>query len=579
MPRFPAAAALAAVLIAAPAAQEVRTERVVIRPALPYVHDAGRQPDSLIVKFDDRHRVRLRGQQLVAVDGGDVDSVREALGTARIERLFSRSEDDLDRERAELQPRVPPGEPPLADLNNYYRVRTTGIAQTVQLTNALNRLDAIETCYPEPIAVPAGDIPPPTPLFESQQNWLGPAPAAFGYLPLQSVVGMRSPDNRVAHLEGDWHLGHEDQSDLIAANVIGLQPVSFGTWRDHGTACVGILAANRNGWGMRGMASDTRRLYLSSLENGAANMVSLVTAVLGAGDVMTSSFAWLLQQQYQAPLDYEQASYDAVRAAATKGIHYVFVAGNTGQDLTNTAIYGDRYLPTSASSGGYIVAATDPGASGRVAWSNFGPTHVITNGWGSGVATLGYGTLFDPGDVRQRYTAAFAGTSAAAPQVAGVIAAYVGAVRAQTGQILSVAQVKNALRTTGNPVGGNIGNRPDLGQLLALHGLPDALLVTEDAPPGGFFRYELSGNGGEAFGAFISIGRGSAQIGLNRPFLLDTSVLLYLGGGVIDLSGKKTLSMRIPNNPSLLDSEWYLQALLDRGGVLHLSSSASLWVH
>lgn len=574
------AAATLVVALPLPAQQDPGFRaRAVVRPTLPYHYDAAAQvPDRVVLKIREGVVARLRDGQLRAQPTDGVDALRAVLGAVRIDRLFTRPVAELDQERSDLQKRMPANESPLADLNNYYRLTTSGVAETERLVNALNRLPIVETAYAEPLPVPIDDIPPPTPNFVGQQGHLGAAPAAFGYDAVQHIVGARFPDHDMAHLEGGWILGHEDCDWLATTSFVGSPPsgtYNSSTWTQHGTACVGLMVAGRNGYGTLGFASDCHKFYLCSLTNGGANMVSLVTALLAPGDVMSSSFAYVTGS-YQAPRDWPQADFDAVRMAAAKGIHYTFGAGNTGHDLEDSTVFGGRYLPTAQSSGGYIIGMTDPGASGRRSDSNYSANHVIANGWGSSVTTLGYGDLFNGNnDPRQFYTSNFGGTSAAGPQVAGVIAAYVGIVEEQTGVVLTVSQVQADLRATGTPVSGSIGNRPDLNQLLALHGLPDGLLIHSDGTPGGSFTGEVQGGAGQAYAVVIAAARGRVVIGANRPLLIDPNGMVPLLGGTVGAGGTTPFTIPVPAIASLSGNDFYLQAAAVQGSTLHLSNSAT----
>jgi subtilisin family serine protease len=93
--------------------------------------------------------------------------------------------------------------------------------------------------------------------------------------------------------------------------------------------------------------------------------------------------------------------------------------------------------------------------------------------WGAEVRTTGYGTLFDPGDVRQRYAAAFGGTSSASAIVAGAVAAVQGALLARGLPPLEPAEMRDLLVSTGTPQGGvdPIGPQPDITAALAALGI------------------------------------------------------------------------------------------------------------
>ena len=259
---------------------------------------------------------------------------------------------------------------------------------------------------------------------------------------------------------------------------------------------------------------------------------------------------------------------------------YTFSAGNTSDSLDDTAKFGDRYLPTSQSSEGFIIGATEGGDTARANFSSYG-TRIDANGWGRNVATLGYGNLFQAGsDDLQDYTATFSGTSSAAPSVAGVIAALVGAVHEQNGQLLTIAQVRAALATTGTPIPGpeNIGNRPRLDQLLAAFGLPDGLLVTQQATVGGSFTYEVRGSEGEIWGLLLASRRGTTATPWNRPILLEVTRMFAYAGGTLPAGGVLTQTDPVPNDPVLRGADFFLQAGFARNGTVHVSNSAELLI-
>lgn len=578
-----ALSSFAAVLGAQSAPDEVaRTERWVYRPATPIrIDPTSPIADRVTLKFRDSLRVRLSGAELFDRDGADLRAVNGALRGASVERLFTRSTDELDAERERVARNLARGEPPLADLNNWFAVRTTGAAATERLVEALLAEPVVETAYAEFAVARTTDIPPPTPLLESSQSYLGAPPAGYAYDAVQTIVGARGQGLYLAQLEGKHTLDHEDVTSVTAATILGL-PASAGwsSWQQHGTACLGIMGAQRNAYGVRGMASDHAAFYTASLQNGAANMVSLATAALRAGDVMSSSYAWVVSSLH-APADWDQSTYDAIRIAAAAGIVYTIAAGNTNHDLADTAIYGNRYLPASTPSGAFITGASGAGDSSRAGFSNFGAV-VVANCWGSGVATTGYGSAFDPGDLRQQYTYSFSGTSSATPALAGVIASLCGAIQEQLGRTPTLAEIRSALLSTGTAIpgnGGGVGTRPDLVQLFAAFGLPDGLAVTQDAVLGGTATLAVQGPAGAPHGLLLAFATGDTSFGANRPLLLDVANLIVAGSAVLDGNGSASHSFSVPADPSLLGAELFFQSVQVRSGALHLSNSVMLWIH
>ena len=117
------------------------------------------------------------------------------------------------------------------------------------------------------------------------------------------------------------------------------------------------------------------------------------------------------------------------------GIIVVAAAGNGKQDLDGGNWVGDPgeevffqyygfYLAWGDSGAIMIGAGTPDAQHDRLGFSTFG-SRIDMQGWGTAVATLGYGDLRPIDglqDDRQYYTTDFGGTSSATPIVAGVAA-------------------------------------------------------------------------------------------------------------------------------------------------------------
>jgi subtilisin family serine protease len=123
-------------------------------------------------------------------------------------------------------------------------------------------------------------------------------------------------------------------------------------------------------------------------------------------------------------------------------------------------------------SGAIIVGAgMSPayGSSARAAhdFSTYGST-VDLQGWGDGVVTTGYGTLYSAEGVNRYFASGFNGTSSATPVVAGSVASLQGRYKSLYGTFLTPASVKSRLRTYGTAQTGtkNIGPLPDLRRAL-----------------------------------------------------------------------------------------------------------------
>jgi hypothetical protein len=171
---------------------------------------------------------------------------------------------------------------------------------------------------------------------------------------------------------------------------------------------------------------------------------------VGPGDVI------LIEQQTSVcggtqfgPSEWQQSVFDAIAAATALGIVVVEAAGNGGVNLDDPAC-GDRFDRNVRESGAIIVGAGSPSSHSRLGFSSYG-SRVDLQGWGTSVTTAGYGGLFNPGDIRQRYTSSFNGTSSASPVVTGAVLAVQGAVMAMGLAPVDPIVLRQALVDTGTP--------------------------------------------------------------------------------------------------------------------------------
>ena len=139
----------------------------------------------------------------------------------------------------------------------------------------------------------------------------------------------------------------------------------------------------------------------------------------------------------------------------------------------------NSFRRTNRDSGAIVVGAgaPPPGTHGRnhgpdrsrLDFSNWGAL-IDAQGWGREVTTCGYGDLQGGANEDLWYTDTFSGTSSASPIVTGAIACIQGMAKARGRPVLTPAQVRNCLRSTGSsqqdapgrPATQRIGNRPDI---------------------------------------------------------------------------------------------------------------------
>ncbi|GGP34797.1 S8 family serine peptidase [Streptomyces melanogenes] len=406
------------------------------------------------------------------------------------------------------------------DLTLFHRVRG-GEDRLEELASRLAGLPGIDTAYVKPSALPAtgpfgakddGDARADegrrekegaaTPDFSGRQGYLGPAPdgvdAAWAWL----QAGGSGEGVSIVDVEAAWQLGHRDLGPKLAGIVAGT-PVEDLAWRNHGTGVLGVLGGSRTGSGTLGIVPEAVLAVASIHGIGTARAITGAADRLTPGDILLVplhrpgprfGYAADDDQRGHIPLEWWPDDYAAVRYATARGVVVVEAAGNGAESLDD-ALYEARpdgfpawwrnpFDPAAPSSGAIVVGAgaPPPGTHGRdhgpdrsrLGFSNFG-TRVDAQGWGHEVTTAG-GFWNRPGELQGGqsedtwYTDAFSGTSPAAAQVAGVLAALQGMLRTAGLAPLAPEPLRELLRRTGSPQreapgrpsSQRIGTRPDL---------------------------------------------------------------------------------------------------------------------
>lgn len=212
---------------------------------------------------------------------------------------------------------------------------------------------------------------------------------------------------------GDW-----TEVDECAAG----DPGADSSW--HGTHVAGIVAAlTNNGTGVAGTAHDARVVPIRVLGRCGGYLSDVADGVVWAAGGTVSDIpenpnpARIISMSLGGGGGCDTTMQNAIDAARGRGAAVIVAAGNQGADAAN-------FMP--ANCAGVIAVAAVTRAGGRTFYTNFGPmVAVAAPGGDSGSAaadnilsTLNEGTTTPAAD---NY-AAYAGTSMATPQVAGVAA-------------------------------------------------------------------------------------------------------------------------------------------------------------
>ena len=318
----------------------------------------------------------------------------------------------------------------------------------------------------------AAQTPPEN--YEQLQFHLNSAPEGIDARFAWGLAGGTGLGIRVLDVETGWHTDH-----------LEFGPVFFDNGKngesDHGTAVWGEIAAKPNGIGVTGIAYDVSwglagNGFAGDWQNYPSTLAAVIEeaiAQLNAGDILVLEQHAPLVDDY-GPIEYFEPIFNLLKIATSRGIHCVAAGGN-GYSNLDDAKYGGAFDLSVRDSGCVLVGAVDspkgPRVRERSDFSNYG-SRVDAAGYGEDVVTTGYGDLHW-GMFENRlasYTNQFSGTSSATPIVAGAMASLLGVAKVR-GIVISPAELRQALRSTGSTQVGNtserVGNLPDLRALVS----------------------------------------------------------------------------------------------------------------
>lgn len=449
---------------------------------------AGSQPypceeDLIEVMFAPDSRVRMRNGSLIDFSGNalaGLDQLSQKLSKFEWSRLCDLPEEQLD----EIQAR---GEDntgnPIYNLNNIYRLRIPAGSDIWTISGELEALPGI--IYARPVPKPMATPFPPD--YTIQQGYLRPAtsvPKGIDADYAWTQTGGGGTGVTVCDLEYSWNFEHMDISKAVGTQVNPNPIVDPFSDNNHGTAVIGEMVSDNNGWGTKGVSfgaalktCGTYYPYPSPTWN-VAGAIAYAIPSLASGDVI------LLEQQWDygnpansfVPIEwwgnaYPNAQtlnpvYAAIQNAVSSGISVVEAGGNGNVNTDLLSWYGNSGAVI-VGAGGIVGGAYPEGDLERLSFSSYGSRFDL-QGWGEGVTTTGYGDLDSTEGVNFFYTSQFAGTSSASPIVASAIACCTGYGRAHSVSTLNLkpAKLLEILSYTGTPQAltppGNIGPRPDL---------------------------------------------------------------------------------------------------------------------
>lgn len=319
-----------------------------------------------------------------------------------------------------------------------------------------------------------------TPNFESKQFYLEASPKGVGARDAWTLKGGTGENVRVVDVEVCWEQNHEDFKTPF---YVGANPKCDDT--NHGTAVWGEVAAKRDGKGVTGIAHGTDFGIYGFIEGDLDDVndqyiSGMNTAVQGAMKNLSAGDVLIIEQHMVGPdhgkyvaVEYWPHIYEQLKKATEAGIICVEAAGN-GNSNFDGDIYAGAFDLEKRDSGCILVGAGDHNTLNRLSFSNYG-SRVDAFAFGSDVTTTAYGDLFNGGSSTRKYTSNFSGTSSATPIVSGAVAV-VSSLAKQAGKVITPAQMRDALRSSGTFQGTRtqnerIGNLPNIAELIQILGI------------------------------------------------------------------------------------------------------------
>jgi hypothetical protein len=249
---------------------------------------------------------------------------------------------------------------------------------------------------------------------------------------------------------------------------------------DHGTAVLGVLVAADNGYGITGLLPRAQAIFFPAVTVAQGGRVA--TALVSAGEMLGDGDVLCIPLEYGAGFTLGSDTFANQLFGVVDGLGTTIVipAGNGGfsvQTVTNPiaitvgSVWPGSQTPVPYGANNALISPGSlpyPGFSYcRYRSSNWGQTigngNIDVAGWGTGICTLGVGTLFNDGTRLQTYQASFGQTSGACAMIAGLVGAMNGFAVEAFGGSIGTPRIRNILNnlatdSQGNPTGGFIGS-------------------------------------------------------------------------------------------------------------------------
>lgn len=341
------------------------------------------------------------------------------------------------------------------------------------LMGKLSKQEQVELVYPDATPMDLALSATAIPNFSSQQYYFNaPEDKKTGYVlgglnivAADSYEGGRGENISFISMEVDPWFTENTNLPANAYPNVSSKKQNGSQAGDHDTASVGIMVGKNLGYGIVGAAYNAKKI---SYVRNSQELIALLPNY-AQGDVIQVGMATLIPKGAAnctadsgcgVPMEYLQAYYDAYKMATEKGIHVIEGSGNHSINLDHA--FFDGKFDRKVRDPGTILVGAVCGKDGKKAYFSSYGSAIDVSAWGCfDIASTGYGDLFTDGNTS--YTAKYSGTSAANPQIAGLVANISGIAKKQN-KMLTPVTMRNLLQVTGTKIAGeeNVGYYPNL---------------------------------------------------------------------------------------------------------------------
>lgn len=352
-------------------------------------------------------------------------------------------------------------------LDYLYRLQSQLDLSVLQtLVDELNTLDFVDFAEIRPVAVPSVMEEEP----KAKTNRANGTDANIvNFISLQNYLNSPTENRRVGlNVHSAWnndsgencvvrHLDfgiYQDHDNFVDTKLTVKSNSDEGGEKDHGTASSSIIAGYNKIRGMRGIAYNCDYI---SYNVGTEELMTLESK---PGDLWSLEFQYVVSYNGVAillPPVYTQRIRLMIETAIADDVIAIYSGGNGNINIMDHPLF--EKIPDC---GGIMCCASVFNTGARASFSNYN-FHKMLNAAGDwSVFAAGYGSFLTVEVPNKTWTDSYSGTSAAQPQLCGVIAVLNSYHKKIHGSFMTTESVYNTLTSTGNVIDSMIGAIPDL---------------------------------------------------------------------------------------------------------------------